>query len=31
MIITEKRVPSKVRAFLYNREKIIDRLFAGGG
>lgn len=30
-INVEKRVPNQVRAFLYNREKIINCLFAGGG
>ena len=30
-INVEKRVPSQVRAFLYNREKLINQLFAGGG
>ena len=30
-VVTEKRVPSQVHAFLYNREKVINRLFAGGG
>lgn len=28
-VVTERRVPSRVRAFLYNREKVINRLFAG--
>lgn len=30
-INVEKRVPSQVRAFLYNREKLINQLFAGDG
>ena len=28
-VVTERRVPSRVHAFLYNREKVINRLFAG--
>ena len=28
-VVTERRVPSQVHAFLYNREKVINRLFAG--